>query len=141
MAAPAAELKPVVKFLKRHADGRPYLEGHKCEACGTVFIGERSVCSKCFARDRIRAVELPNRGTLYAYSIIHRSYPGVEVPFVSAVVDVEGGGTLKGNLMGVKPDPKTIEMGMPVEIVYGDAGRTDAEGHHYLAYFFKPAAR
>jgi uncharacterized OB-fold protein len=63
----------------------------------------------------------------------------VETPFVHAVVDVEGGGALKGTLMGITPDPATIEMGMPIEIYIDDVGRRDSEGNSYVGYFFRPA--
>jgi uncharacterized OB-fold protein len=133
---------PVVDFLKLPKDGSPYLEGHKCKACGAIFLGERRVCSKCGARDRIDAVKLSNQGSLYAYSIVHRSFPGIEVPYVSAIVDLEGGGTVKGNLIGVPPDPEKIRMGMPVEVVFKDAlGRKDREGNAYVSYFFQPRSR
>jgi uncharacterized protein len=135
---PAGAL-PAVSWLKLPENGEPYLEGHKCGNCGAVFLGERSVCSKCSARDQMAPVKLPNRGTLYSYAIVHRSYPGVEVPFVSAVVDLEGGGSVKGNLINIDPTPEAIEMGMPVEIVFKDAGRTDGEGNKYVAFFFQPA--
>ena len=65
----------------------------------------------------------------------------VKVPFVSAVVDLEGGGTVKGNLVDIEPDPARITFDMPVEVVYRDAGRTDAEGNRYVAHFFVPAGR
>jgi uncharacterized OB-fold protein len=130
---------PVVEFLKLPEDGDPYLEGQKCGSCGSIFLGGRSVCSKCGARDQMKAVKLSNRGALYAYSIVHRSFPGVEVPYVSAIVDLEGGGTVKGNLIGIDPDPEKIEFGMPVEVVYKDAlGRKDREGNSYISYFFQP---
>ena len=131
---------PVVDFLKIPDDGGPYLEGHKCKRCGAIFLGARSTCSKCSARGELEAVRLSNRGTLYVYSIVHRSFPGIEVPYVSAVVDLEGGGTVKGNLIGVEPSPDKIRLGMPVEVVYKDAlGRKDKEGNSYLSYFFRPA--
>lgn len=130
---------PVVSFLKLPEKGDPYLEGSRCKACGSVFLGERSVCSNCGARDQLEATKLSNRGTLYVYSIVHRSFPGIEVPYVSAIVDLEGGGTVKGNLIGVEPDPEKIAMGMPVEVVYKDAlGRKDREGNSYISYFFQP---
>ena len=86
---------PVVPFLKIPADGDPYLEGHRCDACDAVFLGPRTVCSKCGSRDEMQARPLSNTGTLYTYSIVHRSFPGIDVPYVSAVVDLDGGGTLK----------------------------------------------
>ena len=139
--AEAKKPLPVVDFLKIPDGGSPYLEGHKCKQCGSVFLGERSNCSKCGARDSMAAVKLGSRGTLYVFSIVHRSFPGVEVPYVSAVVDLEGGGTVKGNLINVEPTPEKIKLGMPVEVVFKDAlGRKDREGNSYLSYFFQPRA-
>ena len=131
---------PAVDYLKLPADGDPYLEGQKCKACSAIYLGERGQCSKCSARDPFEPVRLSNRGTLYVYSIVHRSFPGIETPYISAIVDLEGGGTVKGNLIGVDPDPEKIQMGMPVEVVYKDAlGRKDKEGNSYISYFFQPA--
>jgi uncharacterized protein len=130
---------PAVDYLKIPDDGEPYLEGHKCGNCGATFLGRRSVCSKCGARDQISAVKLPTSGKLYAYSIVHRSFPGIEVPYVSAIVDLDDGTTIKGNLIDVEPDPEKIDFDMPVNVVFRDAlGRKDREGNSYLSYFFQP---
>ncbi len=130
---------PVVDFLKLPDGGDPYLEGHKCQSCGAVFLGERAICSRCGTRNQMKPVRLANTGTLYVYSIVHRSFPGIQVPYVSAIVDLDGGGTLKGNLINVEPDPEKIRFGMPVEVVYKDAlGRKDREGNSYTSYFFQP---
>ena len=138
-AAAAAKPLPVVPFLKIPEAGDPYLEGQKCGVCGAIFLGERSTCSSCGARDKLEAFRLANQGTLHVYSIVHRSFPGIDVPYVSAIVDLEGGGAVKGNLINIAPDPEKIQMGMPVEVVYQDAlGRKDREGNSYLSYFFQP---
>lgn len=129
---------PVVPFLKIPADGDPYLEGLRCKKCSAVFLGERNTCSKCGTQGQLEAFALSNQGELYVYSIVHRSFPGIEVPYISAIVDLEGGGTVKGNLIGIEPDPQKIQMGMPVEVVYQVAARKDADGNEYLAYFFQP---
>ena len=132
---------PVVDYLKIPEDGDPYLEGHKCGSCGATFLGERAVCSKCGARDQMSAVTLPNHGTLYTYSIVYRSFPGIDVPYVSAVVDLDDGTAIKGNLINVEPDPDKIEFGLPVDVVYDDAlGRKDRDGNSYLSYFFQPSS-
>jgi len=53
---------------------------------------------------------------------------------------LDGGGTVKGNLINVDPEPEKIEFGMPIEVVYDDAlGRKDGEGNSYLSYFFQPS--
>ncbi len=130
---------PVVEYLKLPEDGDPYLEGHKCGNCNSIFLGERDVCSKCTTRGKIEPVKLSNKGKLYSYSITFRSFPGIDVPYISAIVDLEGGGTIKGNLIDCEPDPEKIEFDMPVEVVFDNAlGRKDAEGNSYISYFFKP---
>ena len=130
---------PVVEYLKLPEDGDPYLEGHKCGECNSIFLGEREVCSNCTARGKIKPVKLSNKGKLYSYSITFRSFPGIDVPYISAIVDLDGGGTIKGNLIDCEPDPEKIEFDMPVEVIFDDAlGRKDAEGNSYISYFFKP---
>jgi uncharacterized OB-fold protein len=140
MSEAASGPRPVVPFLKIPKSGEPYLEGHKCGACGAIFLGERDTCSKCGKRGALEAKKLSNRGELYVYSIVFRSFPGIEVPYVSAIVDLEGGGTVKGNLINVPPDPAKIKMGMPVDVVYRVAPRKDREGNEYLTYYFQPRA-
>ena len=131
---------PAVPYLKIPENGEPYLEAYKCGQCGATFLGERDVCSKCGARDQMSAVTLPKTGKLYSYSIVHRSFPGIAVPYVSAIVDLDDGTAIKGNLINVDPDPESIPFDMPVEVVYDDAlGRKDADGNAYLSYFFQPA--
>jgi uncharacterized OB-fold protein len=130
---------PVVDYLKLPENGDPFLEGHKCSKCDAMFLGERKVCSSCFSRDSLEAVKLNKTGKLYSFSIVCRSFPGIDVPYISAIVDLDGGGTVKGNLIDVEPDPEKIKFDMPVEIIFDDAlGRKDAEGNSYISYFFKP---
>ncbi len=84
-------------------------------------------------------ITLPNSGKLYSYSIVHRSFPGIDVPYVSAIVDLDDGTAIKGNLINVEPDPEQIPFDLPVDVVYADAlGRKDRDGNSYLSYFFQP---
>ncbi|HAL40935.1 MAG TPA: hypothetical protein DCP57_00730 [Gammaproteobacteria bacterium] len=130
---------PAVPYIKIPDGADPYLEAQKCGSCGSTFLGERDVCSKCGARDQMSAIKLPNSGKLYSFSIVHRSFPGIEVPYISAIVDLDDGTAIKGNLINVEPDPEKIEFDMPVEVIFADAlGRKDKEGNSYLSYFFQP---
>ena len=132
---------PVVDYLKLPEGEDPYIEGHKCKNCGSIFLGERNVCSSCFSRDTIEPIKLSNTGKLYSYSIVFRSFPGIEVPYISAIVDLDGGGTLKGNLIDCEPDPEKIKFDMSVEVIFDDAlGRKDKDGNSYVSYFFKPVS-
>ena len=139
--AAAGVPRPVVSFLKIPERGNPYLEGQRCRKCSAIFLGERETCASCGTRDQLEPQKLANTGTLYVYSIVHRSFPGIEVPYVSAIVDLDGGGTVKGNLINVEPDPEKVTMGMPVEVIYQVAPRKDRDGNEYLTYYFQPRAK
>lgn len=83
-------------------------------------------------------MELSTRGKLYSYTIVHRSFPGVATPFVAAVVDLEGGGTLKGTLQDVAPDPTALPFDMAVEVVFRSSGQRDSTGRPFMTYHFIP---
>jgi uncharacterized OB-fold protein len=131
---------PITSLLKIPESGDPYLEGLKCKTCDAISLKPRLACGRCGGRDTVEPHRLSNKGTLHAFSIIYRAFPGIDVPFVSAVADLEGGGTIKTNLIGIDPDPEKITLGMNVDVVYEVASRKDTEGNEYLAYFIKPAA-
>ena len=140
---PDAEISPTplpaVPYLKIPEGGDPYLEGYRCGRCGAVFLSERLACASCTTRGQISPMRLSNAGKLYNYTVVHRSFPGVSVPFVFAIVDLDGGGTIKGNLVDIAPSPELIKFDMPVRVIYADAGRKDKTGNSYLSYAFVPA--
>ena len=136
-----SESLPAVHYLKLPEGDAPYLEGQRCSSCSAVFTDKRSVCASCGGRETLQAEKLTTKGKVYSYSIVHRTFPGVKTPFVSAIVDLEGGGTLKGNLINIEPTPENIKFGMDVEVIFEDAlGRKDKEGNTYTCFFFQPAA-
>jgi uncharacterized OB-fold protein len=133
--------KPALPCIKTAADGAPYIEGLRCRTCSAVMPDQRLACPACGSRAGFDGFKAAETGVLHAYSIVRRSFPGVEVPFISAVVDLDDGLTLKGNLLGVAPEPEALTPNLRVKLVFGDAlGRTDKEGSSYIAYFFEPAA-
>ena len=101
----------------------------------------RTACAARGARDSFEPHKLANSGELHSFSIIHRSFPGIEVPFVSAIADLDGGGTVKTNMTGIDPDPEKIQLGMRVDVVYEIAPRKDGEGNEYMTFYLKPAAQ
>ncbi|MDE1145162.1 MAG: OB-fold domain-containing protein [Azospirillaceae bacterium] len=143
--APAAETTfvpgyaPGVPFLKADAHGQPYIEGHRCGACGAAYTLPRLACPRCFSRDALVPFRSSGRGHVHTYTVVHRSYPGIKVPFVSAIVDLDDGLVLKGNLTGVPIDPTQIPFGLPIRVVFDEVpGQKDAQGLPYLTYFFAP---
>lgn len=133
--------------LPTSPDEQPYLVGYRCPACGAHFIGSGRVgCSKCTATQPLTEVKLSNRGSLYVYSIVHQSVPGVAVPYVSAIVDLPEGVSVRCNLVDVEPDPAKLEFGMPVELVtrkVRERTEKNAQGEEetidIVAFFFKPS--
>ena len=115
--------------------GDEHLEANACEDCGALYFDRRNACARCgkttFGRKR-----LANEGSLRAFTIVHRAAPGVPTPYVSAVVDLEGGGVVKANLVGVEPDPDTIKLGMPVRMTTFSAG-TDDDGNEAVAFGYE----
>jgi uncharacterized OB-fold protein len=132
-------LRPATSYTRFDAEGKPYLQGSRCEVCKAVFLGEREHCGRCGARSQMKSMTLAQHGRLYNYTIVHRSYPGIKVPFISVIVDLEGGGTVKGNLLEVEPDPRHVHFDMPVRMIFQDARIANAEAAGYIAHFFVPA--
>lgn len=127
----------MVDYLVIDEKDGPHLSSHFCEACGALYFDRRNACAKCggttFGRRR-----LADKGTVRAFTIVQRAAPGVPSPYVSAVVDLDGGGVVKANLVEVEPNPEKIKLGMPVEMVTFVAG-TDDEGTEAVAFGYAPA--
>jgi uncharacterized OB-fold protein len=82
---------------------------------------------------------LATTGKLRSFTIVHRTVPGVPAPYVSALVDLDGGGSVKGNLVNVTPDPEHVQLGMPLRMTTFVAG-TDDDGTEAIAFAFEPAS-
>lgn len=127
------ELRPIVPYIGADADGEPALIGCRCGGCGEILIGEPQVCIRCGARGGMTPLVLGRTGKLYNYTTVYRCLPGVPVPFVFAIVDLDGGGTVKGNLVAEEGD---TAYDMPVRLVFEHAAQKDAKGRSYLTYHF-----
>jgi uncharacterized OB-fold protein len=49
-------------------------------------------------------IRFSNRGTLRAFTIVYQTAPGIEVPFIAAIVDMPEGTAVRANIGGVDPD-------------------------------------
>ena len=125
-------------FINKDERGDYYLSGKKCNVCSAIFIDKRLTCAKCFEVNSFSNIKLSNTGKLYSYSIVHRSFPGIDVPYISVIVDMDGGGTVKGNLINIEPIPENLSFDMKLQLVFKDAlGRKDRKGNSYISYFFE----
>jgi uncharacterized protein len=125
---------PYVSYLELGSE--PHLTAQECATCHALFLDRRNACASCggleFAPRR-----LSGDGTLRAFTIVHRATPDVQVPYVSAIVDLDGGGVVKANLVGVEPDPSQVTLGMRVALTTFGVG-TDAEGNEAVGFGYRP---
>jgi uncharacterized OB-fold protein len=126
---------PIVNYLAID-NGPPHLVAQECEACGARFLSKRLACARCGAR-RFQCRPLPRTGKIGSFSIIYRAARGVATPFVSVIVDLDDGTTVKSNLVGCEPDPKRILLNMPVELTTFEAG-VDDDAVTAIAFGFTP---
>lgn len=78
------------------------------------------------------------RGTVFSFVVHHApKVPGRTLPFVIALVELEEGVRMLGELRGV--DPATVEIGMPVRATYIDFPESDS-GPAWTLYAWEPAS-
>jgi uncharacterized OB-fold protein len=127
---------PIVDYLVLD-DGAPHLVAQTCTECGAQYFDRRNACAKCGKRS-FEVRPLGDTGTVRSFTIVHRAAPGVPTPYISAIVDVEGGGVVKANVVNVEPVPANVPLGMPVRLTTFVAG-TDDDGTEAVAFGYEPA--
>lgn len=132
--------RPIVPFLK--LGSTPHLEGQKC-SCGAIFLDPKRVaCSKCGAAGSLKPIPLSNKGKVYVFSVVHQSFPGIKTPYMTAIVDLPDGVSVRSSLIGVDPleaqkNPGTV-FDLPVELVTSVVAK-DREGHDVVAFQYQPS--
>ena len=126
---------PIVDYLVID-DGAPYLTANVCEECGALYFDRRNACAKC-GKTAFGTQKLGDRGTVRSFTIVHRAAPSVPVPYVSAIVGLDGGGVVKTNVVNVEPDPEHVRLNMPVRMTTFVAG-VDDDGTEAVAFGFEP---
>lgn len=126
----------MVEYL--HLGDEPHLVANVCNNCGATYFDRRNACAACGARE-FTASRLANTGSVRTFTIVHRAARGVPAPYVSAVVDLDGGGRVKSNIINVEPKPENVTLGMRVRLAtYVTA--TDDDGVEAVAFGYEPAA-
>ena len=116
----------------------PRLQARECTHCHARYLDKRLACAKCFGRV-FDVVHLPGEGTVRSFTIVHRAAKGVTTPFISAVVELVDGTSVKANVVGCPAEPEYVRAGLPVQMRTFIAG-TDADGTDAIAYAFTPKA-
>jgi uncharacterized protein len=126
---------PIVNYLVLD-DGPPHLVAQQCSQCGARYLANRLACAHCGKREFTPKV-LSATGEVGSFTIVYRAAPGVQTPYVSALVDLDDGTTVKANVVGCPADPAVVSLHMRVRLTTFEAG-ADAEGVTAIAFGFEP---
>ncbi len=116
-------------------DGEPYLLAFEAVETGALYLERHNADPKGGGSESKRR-KLSRKGVLRSFTVVVR---GAVKPFVSAIVDLEGGGRVKANLVGVDLDPSKIELGMPLELTTFGVAK-DENGTEAVSFGFRPSA-
>ena len=92
----------------------------RCNSCGKIYFYPRDICPGCFSRDT-SWMKSSGQGTLYSFAIVHRPPTPAwreAVPYIVAIVELEGGVRIPTNLVDIDPDPEKIHIGMLVDVTF-----------------------
>ncbi len=130
-----SEQIPFVNYLV--LGDAPHLVANECTACGARFFDRRNACAGCSGTE-FKSADIPTQGELRSFTIVAFAAPGIDVPFVSAIVDC-GGTSVRTNLVNVEASPEHVKLGMPVKLTTFPIGKDD-EGVEAINFGFEPAA-
>lgn len=125
---------PLVDYLVLD-DGDPHLVAHECTNCQARYFDRRNACASCFQTE-FNLVPIATEGILRTFTIVAFAAPGVEVPFVSGVIDCDGT-SVRGNLRNVEPDADHVHTGMAVRLTTYSLGADD-NGTEAIGFGFEP---
>jgi uncharacterized protein len=121
------------------SDQSAHLVANRCHECGALFFDRRNACASCGGQT-FSPRTLDTTGTLRTFTIVHRAAPNVPAPYISGVVELDGGGVIKANLHNVACDPDEVPLGGRVQLMTFVAG-TDDDGTEAIAFGFEPLAQ
>jgi uncharacterized OB-fold protein len=92
----------------------------RCNACGALRHPPGPACPGCGALDRGHLVA-SGLGTVVSY-VVHRHppIPGKELPLVIALIDLDEGVRMVGEVSGVEPEEMAIGMRLRVDFARVD---------------------
>ena len=110
------------------------LMGVRCAKCGKVTVPPRAICAHCRNTD-LGWIELPSRGRLVTYTVIHVAPPQFEAlaPYAIGIVEFAGGVRLPGMVKNVKLD--SLKIGMELQTEFETS--TSNEWPQWPRYFFR----
>ena len=130
-----SEQIPFVNYLV--LGDAPHLVANECTACGARFFDRRNACASCSGTE-FKSADIATHGEVRSFTIVAFAAPGIDVPYVSAIVDCDGT-SVRTNLVNVEASPDHVKLGMPVKLTTFSIGKDD-EGVEAINFGFEPAA-
>lgn len=139
-AATEKKVNPIVPFMRvppDYPEAPAYLWGVTCKKCGAKYLGSRAACGSCGSTGPFEEVRFGDEGKIYVFSVVHQTVPGLEAPYVAAIVDMDDGVSVRGNVYGLDPlNPSADWFGKRVKM-YTEKIRVDREGNDIIAAKFR----
>ena len=87
------------------------LLGLKCSSCKGVTVPPKMTCQECGGTD-LEVIELCKKGKITTFTLVHVAPEGRqnEVPYVIALVKLDEGPWIMGNIMEVDPAKATMDL-------------------------------
>lgn len=93
-----------------------------CDACGKAVHPPQLLCPACGSQ-HIAPRAMAGTGTIYTYTVNHQPWmPDMAVPFVLAVVDVDGAPGVRVTTRMIDCDPQAVRIGQRVAIAFEQSG-------------------
>ncbi len=101
-------------FLRGLEQGKIY--GQRCPKCQNVIVPPRGACARCGVATSSDTIELPDKGTVVTFTVVHIPIPGSEVktPFVNASILLDGADIGMGHILSEIEIPD-VRLGMRVQ--------------------------
>ncbi len=134
MVPPMTSQVPLVDYLA--LGEHPHLVAQECRSCGARYFDRRNGCAHC-GGSTFGSADIATDGEVRSFTIVTFAAPGVQVPFVSAIVDCDGT-SVRANLINVEPSPDHVTLGMKVRLATYSLG-IDDNGTEAIGFGFEPA--
>ena len=124
--SPEAEAKPFRLLPRLDDSNRHFWTGGedgklrllRCQACGYWIHPPSPRCPQCLSKE-LDVEAVSGQATLHTFTVNHQAwYPGLDPPYVIAIVELpeQDGLRLTTGIVGCDPD--AVEIGMPLQVTF-----------------------
>jgi uncharacterized OB-fold protein len=90
-------------------------------------------CAKCATSGPFDEIRLSDEGEIYVFTVIHQAFPGVNVPYIAAIIDLPEGVAVRANVEGLDPNNPSPEWFSKKVKMVPEKVATDRDGNDVIA--------